>query len=123
MQFEQTFKNIDDILHKDAGCNSRLDYVEQTSWVLFLKAWMTWTDQAKAKLAGSDYSHILKPGTGGRPGLPQRRERGKIDDKKAMKGDDLRDFVDQKLFPPRQFKLEAQSRIPLNTRSVRSSLS
>ena len=29
--FEQTFKNIDDILHKDAGCGSELDYVEQTS--------------------------------------------------------------------------------------------
>ncbi len=28
--FEQTFKNIDDILHKDAGCSSELDYVEQT---------------------------------------------------------------------------------------------
>jgi hypothetical protein len=26
--FEQTFKNIDDILHKDAGCGSELDYVE-----------------------------------------------------------------------------------------------
>jgi len=35
--FEQTFKNIDDILHKDAGCGSELDYVEQTFWVLFLK--------------------------------------------------------------------------------------
>jgi type I restriction enzyme M protein len=35
--FEQTFKNIDDTLHKDAGCSSELDYVEQTSWMLFLK--------------------------------------------------------------------------------------
>jgi len=35
--FEQSFKNIDDILHKDAGCGSELDYVEQSSWVLFLK--------------------------------------------------------------------------------------
>ena len=35
--FEQIFKNIDDILHKDAGCSSELDYVEQTSWILFLK--------------------------------------------------------------------------------------
>jgi len=34
---KQTLKNIDDILHKDAGCGSELDYVEQTSWVLFLK--------------------------------------------------------------------------------------
>ncbi|MFZ3160235.1 MAG: hypothetical protein WA134_08625 [Rhodoferax sp.] len=29
--FEQTFKNIDDILHKDAGCISELDYTEQSS--------------------------------------------------------------------------------------------
>jgi type I restriction enzyme M protein len=35
--FEQSFKNIDDVLHKDSGCGSELDYVEQTSWVLFLK--------------------------------------------------------------------------------------
>jgi type I restriction enzyme M protein len=35
--FETTFKNIDDTLHKDAGCSSELDYIEQTSWVLFLK--------------------------------------------------------------------------------------
>ena len=35
--FEQTFKNIDDILYKDAGSDSELDYVEQTSWILFLK--------------------------------------------------------------------------------------
>ena len=35
--FEQTFKNIDDILHKDAGCTSEMDYTEQSSWLLFLK--------------------------------------------------------------------------------------
>ena len=35
--FEQTFKNIDDILFKDAGCSNELDYVEQTSCILFLK--------------------------------------------------------------------------------------
>jgi len=36
--FEQTFKNIDDILRKDAGCTSELDYTEQSSWLLFLKS-------------------------------------------------------------------------------------
>ena len=35
--FEQAFKNIDDILWKDAGASSELDYTEQTSWLLFLK--------------------------------------------------------------------------------------
>jgi hypothetical protein len=35
--FEQAFKKIDDILRKDAGVSSELDYIEQTSWLLFLK--------------------------------------------------------------------------------------
>ena len=35
--FEQTFKNIGDVLWKEAGCSSELDYTEQTSWMLFLK--------------------------------------------------------------------------------------
>ena len=35
--FEQAFKNIDDVLWKEAGCTTELDYTEQTSWLLFLK--------------------------------------------------------------------------------------
>ena len=35
--FEQAFENIDDVLHKDAGCTSELDNTEQSSWLLFLK--------------------------------------------------------------------------------------
>ncbi|MDR9439397.1 MAG: type I restriction-modification system subunit M N-terminal domain-containing protein [Halomonas sp.] len=35
--FEQTFKNIDDVLWKEAGCVTELDYTEQTFWLLFLK--------------------------------------------------------------------------------------
>jgi HsdM N-terminal domain len=35
--FEQVFRNIDDVLRKEAGCTTELDYTEQTSWLLFLK--------------------------------------------------------------------------------------
>lgn len=35
--FEQTFKNIDDILFKDSGADSELDYIAQTSWIMFLR--------------------------------------------------------------------------------------
>ena len=59
--FEQTFKNIDDILHKDAGCSSELDYVEQTSWVLFLK-YLDDLEKDKATaalLAGKTYNTII----------------------------------------------------------------
>jgi type I restriction enzyme M protein len=35
--FEQAFRNIDEVLRKEAGCTTELDYTEQTSWLLFLK--------------------------------------------------------------------------------------
>ena len=59
--FEQTFKNIDDILHKDAGCSSELDYTEQTSWMLFLK-YLDDLERAKSQYAemdGEDYQFII----------------------------------------------------------------
>ena len=37
MSFETAFKNIDDSLRKESGCATELDYIEQTSWLLFLK--------------------------------------------------------------------------------------
>ena len=59
--FEAVFKNIDDTLWKDAGCSSELDYIEQTSWVLFLKYLDDYeTDKAmSAKLNGESYNLIL----------------------------------------------------------------
>jgi len=57
--FEQAFKNIDDVLWKDAGCTSELDYTEQTSWPLFLKYLDAFeNDKAtEAALDGKKYSH------------------------------------------------------------------
>jgi type I restriction enzyme M protein len=57
--FEQTFKNIDDVLHKDAGCGSELDYVEQSSWVLFLK-YLEKERESAASLSGKPYEPILR---------------------------------------------------------------
>jgi type I restriction enzyme M protein len=59
--FEQTFKNIDDILWKEAGCQSELDYVEQTSWILFLKYLddLEKERRTKAELAGKTYEDII----------------------------------------------------------------
>ena len=59
--FEQAFKNIDDVLWKDAGCTSELDYTEQTSWLLFLK-YLDALEHDKATEAALDakkYTHIL----------------------------------------------------------------
>jgi len=59
--FEQTFKNIDDIFHKDAGCSSELDYTEQSSWMLFLKYLddLEHTKSQEAELMAEEYQYII----------------------------------------------------------------
>ncbi len=109
--FEQTFKNIDDILHKDAGCGSELDYVEQTSWVLFLK-YLDDLEKDKAtaaELTGKTYTPIIAPEYQWSVWATPKTADGKLDHHKAMTGDDLKDFVDQQLFPYlKRFKTEAE---------------
>ena len=59
--FEQAFRNIDDVLRKEAGCTTELDYTEQTSWLLFLK-YLDGLEQDRADeaaLNGKKYSFIL----------------------------------------------------------------
>jgi hypothetical protein len=99
--FEQAFKNIDDILRKEAGCTTELDYTEQTSWLLFLK-YLDGLEQDRAmeaRLDGKKYTFILdKPYRWESWAAPKGRD-GKLDHNTALGGDDLRDFVNQKLFP------------------------
>lgn len=113
--FEQTFKNIDDILHKDAGCGSELDYVEQTSWVLFLK----YLDDLErdrataAELTGKTYTTIIDKeyqwNNWAAPKITNGNGALKIDHN-ALTGDDLTDFVNNKLFPYlKKFKLSAKN--------------
>src|SRR6266540_2626496 len=99
--FEQAFKNIDDVLRKEAGCTTELDYTEQTSWLLFLKYLDGLElDQAdQAELEGRTYTYILEePYRWGAWGAPKDKY-GELDHNAALTGDDLRDFVDAKLFP------------------------
>jgi type I restriction enzyme M protein len=99
--FEQAFKNIDDVLWKEAGCTTELDYTEQTSWLLFLK-YLDDLEQDKsteAALEGKKYTHILdKPYRWESWAAPKDKD-GKLDHNKASTGDDLRDFVNANLFP------------------------
>jgi type I restriction enzyme M protein len=110
--FEQTFKNIDDILHKDAGCGSELDYVEQTSWVLFLK-YLDDLEKDKAtaaELTGKTYTPILDADYRWATWAVPKGSDGKIDHHKALTGDDLADFVNIHLFPYlKKFKADAES--------------
>ena len=99
--FEQAFKNIDNVLWKEAGCASELDYAEQTSWLLFLK-YLDGLEQdkaAEAQLLGKKYAFILDPPYRWESWAAPRGPDGKLDHNQAMTGDDLRDFVNGKLFP------------------------
>lgn len=99
--FEQVFKNIDDILHKDAGCTSELDYTEQSSWLLFLK-YLDGLERDKTSIAaleGKSYTHILEPAYRWSTWAAPKDAAGKIDHNAALTGDDLCDFVNGKLFP------------------------
>jgi type I restriction enzyme M protein len=99
--FEQAFKNIDDILRKEAGCTTELDYTEQTSWLLFLK-YLDAMEQDKADEAALErkkYDFILdKPYRWEEWAAPKGKD-GQIDHNKAKTGEDLCDFIDRKLFP------------------------
>ncbi len=99
--FEQAFKNIDDVLWKEAGCTTELDYAEQTSWLLFLK-YIDGLEQDKAmeaQLEGRSYTFILDASYRWESWAAPKGRDGKLDYKQAQSGDDLRDFVNLKLFP------------------------
>ncbi len=99
--FEQAFKNIDDILHKDAGCTSELDYTEQSSWLLFLKYLDALErDRAmEAELEGREYEWLLQKQYRWEAWAAPKTGDGKPDHNRALTGPDLVDFVDDKLFP------------------------
>ncbi len=99
--FEQAFRNIDDVLWKEAGCTTELDYTEQTSWLLFLK-YLDGLEQDRADeaaLEGKKYSYILDQPYRWEVWAAPKGKDGKLDHNKALTGDDLCDFVDRKLFP------------------------
>jgi type I restriction enzyme M protein len=101
MNYEQIFKNIDDILWKEAGCSNELDYVEQTSWILFLK-YLDDLEDARSdemELQGKEYNRIIKEDYRWNSWACPKTDKGEIDHKNAMTGDDLADFVNLKLFP------------------------
>ena len=112
MSFEQTFKNIDDVLYKDDGASGELDYIGQTSWVLFLK-YLDELEKDKAEeaeLQGKSYAHIIDEKYRWSVWAMPKNASGELDHHKAMTGNDLVQYVDTELFPYlASFKQSAES--------------
>ncbi|MEA2693544.1 MAG: type restriction enzyme protein [Acidobacteriota bacterium] len=99
--FEQVFKNVDDVLWKEAGCTTELDYTEQTSWLLFLK-YLDSLEQDKAteaRFEGKKYPFLLDKPYRWEEWAAPKAKNGQIDHNRAKTGDDLLDFVNGRLFP------------------------
>lgn len=99
--FEQVFKNIDDVLWKEAGCTTELDYTEQTSWMLFLKYLddLEYDRAEKAELVGKTYTHIIDAAHRWSRWATPKKDDKTFDHDNALTGDDLIDYVNRELFP------------------------
>ncbi len=99
--FENSFKYVDDVLRKEKGCSTELDYVEQSSWVLFLKYLDDLeTDRAAAaSLTGQPYKPLLDTQHRWSTWAAPKGPDGSIDLNVAMTGDDLLTYVNGQLWP------------------------
>lgn len=99
--FEQTFRNIDDVLWKEAGCASELDYTEQTSWMLFLKYLddLEFERAQHAELTGKPYTYVIDEPYRWSSWAAPKKEDGSFDHDNALTGADLIAYVNGMLFP------------------------
>lgn len=99
--YEAIFKRIDNILRKDAGCGSELDYIEQTSWILFLKYLNDFEKetQTAAELNNKSYTPVLDNEFSWEVWAAPKKADDSLDYNSAKTGDDLKDFVNTELFP------------------------
>lgn len=100
MKYESTFNAIDGILRNEAGCSNELDYIEQTSWLLFLKYLddLETEQEIKAELSGKEYKRLITGFNRWSSWAAPKTANGELDLVNAMTGDDLVEFVDTKLF-------------------------
>ena len=112
MQYESIFNAIDNILRNEAGCSTELDYIEQTSWLLFLKYLddLEAEREMNAQMAGKEYKRIITGFLRWTQWAAPKKQDGSPDDINCMTGPDLQQFVDTKLFPElRKFQTSASS--------------
>jgi type I restriction enzyme M protein len=122
--FEQTFRNIDDVLWKEAGCTTELDYTEQTSWMLFLKYLDDLERERKleAELHGRTYAPIIDDAHRWSAWAAPKKRDGSFDHDRAKTGPDLIEYVDRELFPYlKGFRTRAAGPNTIEYKTARSS--
>lgn len=98
--YENAFNAIERQLRAEDGIANELDYVEQISWVLFLKYLHDLETERRdlAELNGKTYTPIIDGEHRWDTWAAPKRD-GAFDFNAALVGDDLIKFVDDKLFP------------------------
>jgi type I restriction enzyme M protein len=98
--YENAFNGIERDLRAEEGISNELDYVEQISWVLFLKYLhdLEAERRDRAELEGGDYTPIIE-GDYRWDQWAAPKENGEFDHNAARIGADVIAFVDRKLFP------------------------
>lgn len=115
-KLENSFKRIDQILWND-GVGSHGDYIEQISWMLFLKYLEDLENRRRidAELNNQKYTPILKPEFRWNSWASPKTAEGKKDVTGALVGKDLVEFVNEKLFPYlREFKATTENTKTIN---------
>ena len=100
MDISKVFKSIDDKLWKGGVANA-LDYMEQSSWILFLKYLSDQEEERlfEAEIEGKTYQPIFQPQFLWSQWACKRNEDGTRDHTQDLTGEDLINFVDDELFP------------------------
>ena len=99
--YENAFNNIEKQLRAEDGVANDLDYVEQISWVLFLKYLSDYEKEreGRAELKGKTYAPLIGEVYRWQAWASPKDSAGKFDHNVARTGDDLIDFINNELFP------------------------
>ena len=99
--YENIFKRIDNHIRLDSNCDGELDYAEQSSWVLFLKWLDDYQDEQEkiSKLNNTPFNKIFDQKYKWSTWASPKKKDGKNDFEKQLTGDDLKNFINNKLFP------------------------
>ena len=101
MTFSAKLEAIDKKLRMDDGLNNNLDYLEQSSWILFLKLLEDTEKNRKktAELNNTEYKEIFEEKYKWSNWAVKKLPNGSIDIKGNLRGDQLIEYIKNELFP------------------------